>query len=138
MFLIGSFTQDVLSVFGIMYPILMIVVFIYFLYTLITYKKRSFIDCIVILILFLAVLFITIQDFIYFYRPRTGDYYYSLYYDFPGILSFNKCWITSIEPLKYELTSTKILFDPTLITSIICIVISLIKNNKLIKLFNKK
>ena len=98
MFLLGLFTQDILYSFGILYPILMILVIIIFIYTLVTHKKRNFIDYIVISVLFLSVLSITIQDFIYLYRPRTGDYYYSLYYNFPGILNFNKHWLVSVEP----------------------------------------
>lgn len=127
MFLLGLFTQDILYSFGILYPILMILVIIIFIYTLVTHKKRNFIDYIVISVLFLSVLSITIQDFIYLYRPRTGDYYYSLYYNFPGILNFNKHWLVSVEPLKYELASTIVLFDPTLISSIVCIIISIVK-----------
>lgn len=127
MFLIGLFKHDVLYSFWILIPILLILVIIICVYTLLTHKKRSFIDYIVLSILFLAVLSITIQNFIYLYRPRTGDYYYSLNYNFPGILNFNKHWLVSVDPLKYELVSTMVLFDPTLISSIVCIIISIVK-----------
>lgn len=127
-FLIGQFTPDCLYSFGVLYPILMFVIIVATVYAFLTHKNKSTIDCIIISILFLSVLTITIQDFIYLYRSRTGDYYYSLYYNFPGILNLNKHWLVSVEPLKYELASTIVLFDPTLICSAFCVVISMANN----------
>ncbi len=130
-FFIGQFTPEALYSFGVLYPIFMILVIGIVVYTFITYRKRNAVDYIVITILFIAVLTITIQDFIYLYRARTGDFYYSLNYNFPGILKFNTHWLVSVEPLKYELKNTIILFDPTLISSVVCLIISI--TNKFIK-----
>lgn len=127
MFLIGLFIPDSLYVFGVLYPILMIIIIVISIYSLITNKKRTAIDYIITTILFVSVLSINIQDFIYFYRARTGDYFYSLYYNFPGLLEFNTHWLVSVEPLKYKIENTIILFDPTLLCSALCAVISMVK-----------
>lgn len=131
MFFLGQFNSDVLYSYRVLYPILMLITIGIVVYSAITHKKRSAIDYIIMTIIFIAVLSITIQCFIYFYRARTGDFYYSLYYDFPGILKFNTHWLVSVEPLKYELKSTRFILDPTLIASAVCIVISLTNRIKI-------
>lgn len=125
MFFVGQFVPDALYSFGVMYPLLLLLAIGIVVYACITHRERSAVDYIVLAILFAAVMAIAIQDFIYFYRARTGNYYYSLYYSFPGILRFNTHWLVSVEPLKYELADTIVLFDPTLLVSVVCLIISI-------------
>ena len=123
--LLGVFTPDVLYSYGVLYPLLLIISIIIIIYAIITHKQRCIKDYIIICIIFLAVLTINIQCFMYFYRIRTGDFYYSLYYEFPGILKFNTNWLVSIEPYKYEPKNTILLFDPILVSSVFCVILSL-------------
>ena len=112
MTIIGLFKSDILYNYGDLYPILLLVTIVFVMYCVITHKKRSAMDCIITAILFVSVIIAVTQCFIYFYRIRTGDFYYSLYYNFPGVLKFNTHWIVSIEPLKYKIENTIMLFDP--------------------------
>ena len=124
--IIGWLNTNILYIFNIIYPLLAFITLIYFIYTVITYKKRNYLDFIIVAILFTSVIAITIQCFLYLYRPMTGNYYYNLYYDFPGTLRLCLYWLISMEPISYELTKTTYLFDPTLIASIICFSLSIV------------
>ena len=124
--IIGWLNTDILYIFNVIYPIFAFITLIYFIYVIVTYKKRSYLDFIVLGIIFISVLAITIQCFVYFYRSMTGNYYYELYYDFPGLLKYCTYWLVSMEPINYELSSTIFLFDPTLIASFVCFCLSLI------------
>lgn len=62
----------------------------------------------------------------FFYRARTGNFYYSLNYNFPGLLKFNRHVLTSSGQFKYEISETILLFEPTLIVSLISLIISII------------
>lgn len=128
MTIIGLFKSDILYNYGDLYPILLLVTIVFVMYCVITHKKRSAMDCIITAILFVSVIIAVTQCFIYFYRIRTGDFYYSLYYNFPGVLKFNTHWIVSIEPLKYKIENTIMLFDPTLISSAFCVILSVVNN----------
>ncbi len=123
--LIGWLVADVLNVYGVIYPIYLVITLGFFIFAISTYKKRSKLDFTIIFLIFLSAVAISIQCFIYFYRARTGNFYYSLNYQFPGILKFNTHIITSLEPLKFRISNTIILFDPTLIISFVCLIISI-------------
>lgn len=123
--LIGLFVADVLSVYRVIYPIYLVITVGFLVFAISTYKKRNKLDFIITILIFLSVVVISIQCFMYFYRARTGNFYYSLNYQFPGILKFNTHTIASLEPLKYDISNTIILFDPTLITSLFCLIISI-------------
>ena len=126
--ILGWLISDVLSVYGVIYPILFVLAIVILVYTISTFKKRNKLDIAIATVLFLSVLSIFIQCVIYFYRARTGDFYYSLDYIFPGILNFNRHVLVSVEPLKYELASCITLFDPTLIISFISLITSVLYN----------
>jgi len=126
--ILGWLISDVLSVYGIIYPILFLFATAMLVYTILTFKKRNKLDAAIVIVLFLSALSIFIQCAIYFYRARTGDFYYSLNYTFPGLLNFNRHVLVSVEPLKYELASCITLFDPTLIISFISLITSVLYN----------
>lgn len=109
-----------------LYPIFALITLIYLIYTIATIRKINIIDFIVAGILFISVLVITIQRFLYLYRPDTGNYYHELYYDFPGILGFRTYNLVSLETMEYEFSGTVNLFDSTLISSSICFIVSLV------------
>ncbi len=123
--LIGWFVADVLSVYRVIYPIYLIITLGFLFFAICTYKKRNKLDFIIIALIFLSAVAINIQCFIYFYRARTGNFYYSLNYQFFGILKFNTHMITSLEPLNYKISNTITLFDPTLIISFVCLIFSI-------------
>ena len=117
---------DVLTTFDVLYPIFALITLIYLIYTIATIRKRNLIDFIVAGILFISVLVITIQCFLHIYRPDTGNYYHELYYDFPWTLGFGTYDLVSLETMKYEFSGTVNLFDPTLISSLICFIVSIV------------
>ena len=123
--IIGWLTINVLYTFSVIYPILAFIVLVYLIYVIATHKKRNYLDYIVLGIIFVSIITLIVECFIYFYRPRTGDYYYELYYEFPGLLRFCTYWLTSMEPIRYELSKTTFLFDPTLIASFACFSLTL-------------
>lgn len=126
--ILGWLISDVLSVYGVIYPILFLLAVVMLVYTISTFKKRNKLDIAIATVLFLSALSIFIQCVIYFYRARTGDFYYSLYYTFPGTLNFNRHTLVTVEPLEYELASSITLFDPTLIISVISLITSVLYN----------
>lgn len=126
--MIGWPTPDVLYVFGVMYPILFLLALSMLIFTVVTFRRRNKLDYIISVVLFLAALSILIRCVMYFYRARTGNFYYSLFYSFPWILKFNRHMLVSTEPVKYKLESTVTLFDPTLIVSLLCLIVSAIFN----------
>lgn len=117
---------DVLTTFDVLYPIFALITLIYLIYTIATFIKRNIINFIVAGILFISVLVITIQCFLYLYRSDTGNYYHELYYDFPGILGFCTYDLVSLGAMEYEFSGTVNLYDPTLISSLICFIVSLV------------
>jgi len=119
--MIGWFVADVLSIYGIIYPILFVLSLVMVVYTIFTFRKRNKFDLIIVIVLCLSILAIFIQCIMYFYRASTGNFYYSLDYDFPGILKFNRYVLVFMDPITYELTKTIVLFDPTLLVSFICL-----------------
>lgn len=123
--IIGWLTINVLYTFSVIYPILAFIALVYLIYLIVTHKKRNYLDYIVLGIIFVSIITIIAECFIYFYRPRTGDYYYELYYEFPGLLRYCTYWLASMEPIRYELSKTTFLFDPTLIASFICFSLTL-------------
>ncbi len=126
--MLGWLSPGFLGVTRVIYPLFFLTILIIFIYTIINYKKRNKLDFVIVTINFLAVLSITIQCFSYFYRARTGDFYYSLFYVFPGVLKFNRHVLTSLELFRYEIESTVILFDPTLLVSFFSLIISVVFN----------
>ena len=124
--LLGILVSDVLYTFSILYPICFIIFLFIFIYVCITHKKRNWFDFLISGLLLLATLIIFIETLVFFYRARTGDFYYSLFYDFPGILHFNRHILVNVEPLEYEISNSIMLFDPILIISFICFAISLL------------
>lgn len=124
--ILGSTVQNVLEIYKTIYPLLLITALGLFVYTFLTYKKRTKIDFIISSILLISILVINIQGFIFFYKIRTGDFFYSLYNTFPGLLEFNKHVLVSLSPVKYEISKTIILFDPTFSVSMTCSTITLI------------
>lgn len=126
--LIGWLCGDVLDVYGVIYPLCLVAILIVLLFTIANYKKRNIVDFLIVTLIFLSVVIINIECFMFFYRARTGNFYYSLNYNFPGLLKFNKHELTSLEQFKYEISKTILLFDPTLIVSLITLIISVIFN----------
>ena len=94
--IIGWLEQDVLGVFGIIYPLYFVISLGFLIYAVVTYKRRSKIDYLISIFVFIGSLVILIESLIYFYRIRTGDFYYTLDYDFPGLLSFNYYTLSSM------------------------------------------
>lgn len=125
---IGWLVADVLSVLGVVYPILFLTSLVILIFGIVTFRKRNVLDFLISIVLFLASLSIFVECLLFFYRARTGDFYYSLFYTFPGILSLNRNVLVSLEPMKYELTSSILLFDPTLVVSFLCLITSLVFN----------
>ena len=66
--IIGWLNTNILYIFNIIYPLLAFITLIYFIYTVITYKKRNYLDFIIVAILFTSVIAITIQCFLYLYK----------------------------------------------------------------------
>ncbi len=121
---IGMMGDDVLFVLTDVYIILFIVFLGILIFTICTCKRRSKLDFIIVIILFLAALSVFIECIEYFYRGSWGYLsYYTLNYIFPGILRFNSYHLTSYDPeIIYEFGYTIILFDITLIVSFICLI----------------
>ncbi len=124
--LIGLFVGDVLDVYGVLYPICLLFSIGLMIYLISTHKKRRLLDYLVCIFIFLGSLFINFEAISYFYRARTGNFYYSLYYKFPGILIYDTHSLISQDPITFEITNTKYLFDPTLIIAFICFTITTI------------
>ncbi len=124
--ILGIFITNVLSVLSVLYPLLFSTALAFLILTIITFRKRNKLDFILSIVLFISTLVIFVQCVMYFYRVRTGNFYYSLFYNFPGILQFNRNELVSIEPLKYELTKTIVLFDPSFVISAMSFIISII------------
>lgn len=126
--LIGWLCADVLDVYGVMYPLCLIAILIVLAITIANYKKCNKVDFLIVSLIFIAVVIINIECFMFFYRARTGNFYYSLNYSFLGLLKFNRHVLISPEQFKYEISKTILLFDPTLIVSLISLIISIIFN----------
>lgn len=124
--LIGWLCADVLDVYGVIYPLCFLAILIVLVFTIVNYKKRNKVDFLIVTLIFLAVVIINIECFMYFYRARTGNFYYSLNYSFPGLLKFNRHVLNSPGQFKYEISKTILLFEPTLIVSLISLIISII------------
>lgn len=115
--LIGIFTPDTLMFSSIIYPLFFIIFLGVLIFTFITKKKRTLIDFLIVEIIFVSIFVITIQCVLYFYRASTGNFYYSLFYQFPGVLKFNTHVLISMTPTIYEINNTILLFDPTLLVT---------------------
>lgn len=126
--IIGWLCADVLEVYGVIYPLCLLAILIVLVFTIANYKKRNKVDFLIVILIFLAVVIINIQCFMFFYRARTGNFCYSLNYNFPGLLKFDRYVLTSPGQFKYEISRTILLFDPTLIVSLISLIISIIFN----------
>lgn len=126
--LIGWLCADVLDVYGVIYPLCLLAILIVFVFTIANYKKRNKVDFLIVTLIFIAVVIINIECFMFFYRARTGNFYYSLNYNFPGLLKFNRYVLTSSWQFKYEISETILLFNQTLIVSLISLIISIIFN----------
>ena len=126
--LIGWLCADVLDVYGVIYPLCLLAILIVFVFTIANYKKRNKVDFLIVTLIFIAVVIINIECFMYFYRARTGNFYYSLNYSFPGLLKFNRHVLNSPGQFKYEISETILLFNQTLIVSLISLIISIIFN----------
>ena len=124
--ILGIFITNVLNVFSVLYPLLFSTSLAFLILTIITFRKRNKLDFILSIVLFISTLVIFVQCVMYFYRVRTGNFYYSLFYIFPGILKFNRNELVSLEPLKYELTRTIVLFDPSFVISVMSFITSII------------
>lgn len=126
--IIGWLCADVLDVYGVIYPLCLLAILIVLVFTIVNYKKRNKVDFLIVTLIFIAVVIINIECFMFFYRARTGNFYYSLDYNFPGLLKFNRHVLTSPGQFKNEISRTILLFDPTLIVSLISLIISIIFN----------
>lgn len=126
--LIGWLCADVLDVYGVIYPLCLLAILIVLVFTIANYKKRNKVDFLIVTLIFIAVVIINIECFMFFYRARTGNFHYSLNYNFPCLLKFNRHVLTSSGQSKYEISETILLFDPTLIVSLISLIISIIFN----------
>lgn len=126
--LIGWLCADVLDVYGVIYPLCLLAILIVLVFTIANYKKRNKVDFLIVTLIFIAVVIINIECFMFFYRARTGNFYYSLNYNFPGLLKFNRYVLTSSGQFKYEISETILLFNQTLIVSLISLIISIIFN----------
>ena len=126
--IIGWLCADVLEVYGVIYPLCLLAILIVLVFTIANYKKRNKVDFLIVTLIFIAVVIINIECFMFFYRATTGNFYYSLDYNFPGLLKFNRYVRTSPGQFKYEISRTILLFDQTLIVSLISLIISIIFN----------
>lgn len=93
-------------------------------YVIITHKKRKLVDFIICGVIFLSFAIIEIEALSFFYRARTGDIFYTLYYKIPGILNFNTHALITKDPICFDIMKTDSLFDPTLIITFICFIVS--------------
>lgn len=123
---VGWTKKNVLFDFDTLYPAYAFLALVYLAYTAATHRKRNVLDWIIAAVLVASVTAITVQCVLYFYRPRTGNYYFELYYEFPGVLRYCTYFLVSQEKETYELNSTVYLFDPTLVASLICLAVSLV------------
>lgn len=122
---IGWSEKNVLFDLETLYPVYALITLIYLIYTAVTFRKRNVLDWMIAAVLVTAVTAITVQCFVYLYRARTGNYYFELYYGFPGLLTYCTYFLVSMSPETYELSSTVLLFDPTLVASLLCLAPSL-------------
>lgn len=132
--IIGIINSDIKGIVEIINPLGLIIIIIEIIYLIISHKKRKLVDYIVIFILFVTSLSNNILGFKYLYTPRTGDYYSTLFYNFPGKFTVNTYSLISTEPLKYEITYSKEYFDFQLIVYIalfiILVIIFIVKRTK--------
>lgn len=126
--LIGAFVPDVLDVSSVIYPFYLLLSTCLVVFVIFTSKKRNIIDFIITGLIFFSVLSISVQCIAFFYRARTGEFYYSLSYRFPGILEFKTNTLISQIGLRYKITKIVFLFDPTFIVSLVCLAIAIFSN----------
>lgn len=124
-YFVDKITLIVFVGFQLLYLLLLVVILGFFVYCLMTHKKRNLIDYIVISILFVSILIFTVQDLIYLFQIKTGRVYYHANYIFIGIIKFEETIYLS-ENSNKSINTYSILFDPTLIMSFICVIASLI------------
>lgn len=72
---IGICILDIISIYGVIYPLLLVFSLALLIYTLVTHKRRTILDIVIVLVIFLSILAINIQVIIYFYRARTFYFY---------------------------------------------------------------
>lgn len=120
---IGLLSGNVLSVYGVLYPICFIFSITLLVFTIITHKKRKPIDFLICIIIILGCVFINVESLSFFYRIRTGDFYYTLYYKVPGVLNFYTHGLIPGDSVQFEIIKTDYLFDPTLLINFICFII---------------
>ena len=101
-------------------PIYLAITTILLIYTLSTYKRRDIIDFIIVILLLASAITINAQCLKYIYLQKTGDYYYWLDYDLPGLLRFEKNIL--IDGKTTEQIYSITMFDPTFIVSLICLI----------------
>lgn len=112
---IGIYNADIIGVVEIINPFGLMISIAAIVSLIISHRRRKILDYVFILIVFVTSLSNNVLSLINLYRPRTGDYYFTLFYSFPGNFLVNTYSLISQEPLKYEMTYTKGYFDFQLI-----------------------
>ena len=113
------FLDNLMITYGIIVATLLLIMILILTFMITTFKKRTLIDYIIFSLLLISIIVINIQSFIYFYRPFVDQVSYYLHYIFPGALIWKRYF-------DDVLNSSITLFDPTLITSFICLITSLV------------
>lgn len=112
---IGIYNADIMGVVEIINPFGLMISIAAIFSLIISHRRRKIVDYVFILIVFVTSLSNNVLSLINLYRPRTSDYYFTLFYSFPGNFLVNTYSLISLEPLKYEMTYTKGYFDFQLI-----------------------
>ena len=131
--IIGMLIANPITEVSTINPILLVISIFVLIFLLVTYKKRTKVDFIIFILLFISIIVINIEGFVNFYGLTMDGVSYRLDYIFPGLLLWKQYF-------NREFNSTITLFDPTLIVSFICLITSLMiyiieskKENKLVK-----
>lgn len=131
--IIGMLIANPITEVSTINPILLVISIFVLIFLLVTYKKRTKVDFIIFILLFISIIVINIEGFVNFYGLTMDGVSYRLDYIFPGLLLWKQYF-------NGKFNSTITLFDPTLIVSFICLITSLMiyiieskKENKLIK-----
>lgn len=124
--ILGLSFYDVSVELFVIYILFVLFGFFLFIYTIATFKQRSWLDIAVVVLLFSAIIAIHIQSYKYNLLSYNGEYYYALHYIFPGLLRRDLMVIIDpyVIPHMYEVKGSFYFFDPTLVVSFVCLVTS--------------
>lgn len=124
--ILGLSFYDVSVELFVIYILFVLFGFFLFIYTIATFKQRSWLDIAVVVLLFSAIIAIHIQSYKYNLLTYNGEYYYVLHYIFPGLLRRDLMVIIDpyVIPHIYEVKDSFYFFDPTLVVSFVCLVTS--------------